>query len=574
MKRIILFLVLLLVFTGVQTLVLHGQVKANQSLQDKAGFIVIDPVQFSFNFGSYFHRLPMESDTARLWYSFQAAEIDPQSKPLFVFFNGGPGSGTSEGLMSLNTGKKTYCFDPESGECTYRSNPESWAQMGNLLYVDARQTGFSYSLSERHQSPEQRYLAFGGQNHNCFFDAADFIRLLLTFLSEHPSIRNNRIIIVGESYGGVRTIAMLHMLLNYKDYGNGKAIYRDEALAEMIQGHYDNVFPQYSGSEVPAEVIANQFTHQVLIQPAITMNYQNSVAGQMWEQPGSDIYKIAAEEGATFEPCQNDECDSRSNGLNFVRSLNRDIYAFSKPFDWMSSIFDAAEDSLRYTDNLSTLLGYDVKQIQYMYASARATAFKVVFGSDAAFTGPGMDPSVLPLTERWKNEQWMRSQSKLISEGGGDMEEVFGTLNSWDLYFIGSNRRVQIAFYTNVAIQMGYNIDPYSELFGDMFLENVAHVKTFVTNAAEDLVIYAKSIPPALAMHTNILNSAIHNEAPVGNEERGGRIILNYKADAFPHIPNLNTRTIRFPIYSTSCHCVPITQPLDFFNDVYTWLNE
>jgi hypothetical protein len=68
--------------------------KNRQSIQNEAGFITIEPILFYFHYGSYTHRLPLQSSEARIWYSFHAADQDGWKKPLFVFFNGGPGSST------------------------------------------------------------------------------------------------------------------------------------------------------------------------------------------------------------------------------------------------------------------------------------------------------------------------------------------------------------------------------------------------------------------------------------------------------------------------------------------------
>jgi hypothetical protein len=66
------------------------------------------------------------------------------------------------------------------------------------------------------------------------------------------------VVIVGESYGGTRAIAMLHILLNYTEYENSNEIYQDSALAEEIQNHYNTVFPTYNNQLVPPGVINGQ----------------------------------------------------------------------------------------------------------------------------------------------------------------------------------------------------------------------------------------------------------------------------------------------------------------------------
>jgi len=117
-------------------------------LTQKAGFIELGALDFHFHQGSYFNRLQLRSSPARIWYVFQPADESPAEKPLFVFFNGGPGGATSAGLFSANTGRKAVKVDNEKDTAEIINNPSSWTAMGNLLHIDARTAGFSYSLME------------------------------------------------------------------------------------------------------------------------------------------------------------------------------------------------------------------------------------------------------------------------------------------------------------------------------------------------------------------------------------------------------------------------------------------
>jgi hypothetical protein len=167
--------------------------------------------------------------------------------------------------MSMHTSRYTLdnTIDSGGGD-VYIPNPHSWTQLGNLLYIDARQAGFSYNIMSDARSLNNesvRFQEFNSQNFNPFFDGADFIRVLLRFLARHPELQSNPVVIVGESYGGMRAICMLHLLLNYTDYAGGQAMYQDRALVAEIQAHYDKVFPQYQGQVVPPEVITSQFAH-------------------------------------------------------------------------------------------------------------------------------------------------------------------------------------------------------------------------------------------------------------------------------------------------------------------------
>ncbi len=113
-------------------------------LVDEAGFIEIEPVG-------------MSEWTQRLWYVFQAADQDAESKPLVVFFNGGPGS-TTEILLGFNTAKRTVDQARTNGAAV-AVNPASWSRFANLLYLDAPNTGFSYALPGDASKP-QKYSSF------------------------------------------------------------------------------------------------------------------------------------------------------------------------------------------------------------------------------------------------------------------------------------------------------------------------------------------------------------------------------------------------------------------------------
>jgi hypothetical protein len=120
----------------------------------------------------------------------------------------------------------------------------------------------------------------------------------------------------------------------------------------------------------------------------------------------------------------------------------------------------------------------------------------------------------------------------------------------------------------------GYDIHyRYSDRFGEMFLENVAFVETFITNAAYDIVVYCPSLPDALTYHTSKINSSTFDAVGPPQAERPGQILLDYKPGSVPG-SNVTTRTIRFPRYTKSGHAVPMTEPGEMLDDVIVWLNK
>jgi hypothetical protein len=541
----------------------------------EAGFCFLEENDFYFHTNSYFNRLSLRSSQARIWRVFQPADNDSTSKPLFVFYNGGPGGATSAGLFSANTGRKAVSVNPQTGIGSIITNPHSWTRIGNLLHIDSRTAGFSYSLMDNPQDDVLRHAEWDAQNYNAFIDGADFVRVLLRFLTDHPPLQQNPVVLVVESYGGIRSLVMLHLLLFYQDYANGNAIYQDPALVQEIQNHYNTIFPEYAGQTVPPSVIALQFSHQVLIQPAITRYYQRLVAVEMLEAPGSILDELAEETGVPYIRYK-DQPWARANPTPFnimdniydyIDQIVRDPYIYSKPAGFFNAFFDAAADLLTHYDKLSQMTGVDAAGISELYASARQQAYKIKFLEDysslmsySALLGPA--PKVDDI------------QSFLFPCAEEDMTLVFGALQPWDRYFLDLNYDVSTAFALNRTVMESYDIHyRYSELYGEMFLENVAFVETFITNAAYDIVVYCPSLPDALAYHASKLNRSTHDAVGPPRAERPGQIILDYKPGSVLG-SNVTTRTIRFPYYANSGHAVPMTEPGEMLDDVIAWLEK
>lgn len=550
-------------------------ISGNPLLKNESGFITIKPVTFYFHQGSYTNRLQLTSSEACMWYSFFPADHNGKYKPLFLFFNGGHAGATSSGLMCSNTSPWTFNNETKDVEASFIKNPHSWTRMGNLLYIDSRLAGFSYGLMSNPGDGNARYREFNSQNFNMYIDAADYIRVLLKFLSIHSDLQKNPVILVGESKGGTRSTIMLHILLNYMDYGNGKEIYQDQELVENIKTHFNRVFPEYNNQTVPTEIIAGQFSHQILIQPAIARGYELQVTGEMFEMEGSVIYQIAAETGVEYIPCWKKnpadvECDPYTNALDFVELVaKRDIYMYSKPAGWIFGVFQNAALALQYTGNLMKVTGVVVTDIRELYASSRANAYKI----------NQINSSQTRQLNRYMWYELMHTaeppSGKIpeIGDFSGDLNLVFGELRPWDRYFLWLNYDAAEVYAWNIARFKGYDITYFSPKCGRMFLKNVVYVNTFITNAPHDLVVYTKALPRTLRLYTDILERSVHYHEGETVDNRSGQIILTYHPDAYPDIANIGTRTIRFPLYAFSSHAVSLDQPADLYDDVAAWLS-
>ena len=142
----------------------------------------------------------------RMFYVFHAADEHPETKPLFVLFNGGPHFATTAGLLPFGTAPYMLDVTAPVGSAPV-ANPASLTRLGNLLYVDERMVGFSYGM--------------GAPPRTCTFssidDAADFVRVVAAFTAKHPALRAAPLVLMGESYGGLRALEMAQLLATPTD---------------------------------------------------------------------------------------------------------------------------------------------------------------------------------------------------------------------------------------------------------------------------------------------------------------------------------------------------------------------
>jgi hypothetical protein len=451
------------------------------TLAAEAGF-------FELAAGSYVSETEARvSPTNRIWYAFQPAATSPESKPLAVFFNGGPGASTMAYLFSLNTAP--YTLDPAfTGTAKIASNTSSWAQFANLLYIDAPATGFSYPLALADGSKPSVGIDLDR-------DAGAFLRVVVRFLARHPRLQANRIVIVGESYGGTRSTLMLYHVLNYQSLAGTTAAYRDPDLYNDLVAHFTAVWPQDNPRALSADKIATQFGWQVLIQPVVAGDAQ-------WNLQNPD----------------------RSVCL----TTSYDGYQCNQASGWSDQLLATTGQNLTTIPVLRQALGVDPTTIDWLYASARRTAYGRTSGT-------------------------ITSTPELTT--------TFGALASDDNYFVVLNTSATGPFSSSAR-------NWHDSAIGLNFLSDLVYVDTFITNAKYDMVVWTPAIAPGLASFTSTVASAVIDTAPRMGITRLGWITVTYQPGV---IPAPATREIRLPSYSSAGHTVSIRDPANLLADVMQW---
>ena len=513
-----------------------------EGLDYESGFIYLEENEY------FLSSRNDKSGKAKMWYNFQPADENPEEKPLFVFYNGGPGSASAI-VFLYNTAKKTADQAFAGDGVAY--NAYNWNQIGNILYIDARQTGFSFGIVDDPTDKSARSAYFSTSNFNVFTDAADFIRVILRFLESHPKIKANPVILSGESYGGTRTTAMLNILLNIADYAENNRVFYDEALFEEIARHFREIDPSVTGMPSKEDVL-KQFGRQIMIQPLVMGQKQMDAAGELLEQSDSPLYKIQEDTGLEYQKCGfTPNCPKYNNAISYVENADRDIYSYRRPHNWLFDYTDAGTAKMLQMPMFEELIMNDPTKINELYAENRAAEGAFRYDSNngylrnlADFDPLNKVPEIEKIIMRARTKQ-----RQAHPRSSGNLDTFFGALPAYDEYFVDLYYSITYTFYYA-------SVSPYSDVNGEMFLENIKTVKTFITQAEEDIVIYAKGIPEAAKSFSSV--------SGVDTGDNSFTV----------HFNDGQSTTVTFPFYPESSHSVAVNQPEKFFNDVKNWMKQ
>ncbi|KAF3430919.1 hypothetical protein FNV43_RR25649 [Rhamnella rubrinervis] len=163
------------------------------------------PGQPQVGFQQYSGYVTVDAKKQRaLFYYFAEAEIDPASKPLVLWLNGGPGcSSLGVGAFSENGP-----FRP-SGDVLVR-NEYSWNREANMLYLETPiGVGFSYATNTSSY-----------ETVNDKITARDNLVFLQRWFGKFPQFRNASLYITGESYAGHYVPQLAELILQFNKKQN------------------------------------------------------------------------------------------------------------------------------------------------------------------------------------------------------------------------------------------------------------------------------------------------------------------------------------------------------------------
>merc|ERR1711915_335722 len=141
----------------------------NEEIESYSGLLTVDP-----------------ANNGNMFFWFFPAEENPETAPVVIWLQGGPGGSSMFGLLKLHG--PILSGTDENGEFGVRDNPYSWHRKHNMLYIDNPVgAGFSYSRKMPETQDEV---------------SQNLYNMLQQWYKLFPMYQNNPFYPFGESYAG------------------------------------------------------------------------------------------------------------------------------------------------------------------------------------------------------------------------------------------------------------------------------------------------------------------------------------------------------------------------------------
>ncbi|KAK7291935.1 hypothetical protein RIF29_07498 [Crotalaria pallida] len=285
---------------------------SSQQLHDKVG--TLPGQNFNINFAHYSGYVTVNEKAGRaLFYWFIESDQQPHTKPLLLWFNGGPGCSS----IAYGEAEEIGPFHIKPDGKTLYLNPYSWNRVANILFVDSPAgVGFSYS------NTSSDILNNGDKN-----TAKDSLVFLLKWFERFPQYKGRDVFISGESYAGhyVPQLSQAIVKYNLKTEENAinlKGYLVGNALTDDFHDHLGIAQFMWSSGLISDQTykLLNLCTHQSFVHPSDSCKKIEEIANN--ELGNIDQYSI-------FTP----SCTANVSQSNQLRRRKRRIGKLSEAYD-------------------------------------------------------------------------------------------------------------------------------------------------------------------------------------------------------------------------------------------------
>jgi hypothetical protein len=403
------------------------------------------------------------------------------------------------------------------GDSVPNANTSSLTQLGHVLTIDARNAGFSFPLTEEPSNESERKVRFSVGDYNPYRDAADIWHVVLEYFELHPDLARHPIFLVTESYGGLRTQIMLDMFFKPERYAKPSGLFYELELSKELERVRANL----------------TIGGQILLEPWFAGSRQTDVTACLFEAQDSVIDEIAASTGHLYKRCDPKQTDCRpyQNAVEQVRSYHRSIYDYRQGLEWLDEHVSRVSNAVTSRIRLAQICGVSTARLDECFGLERKYAYR--FGDS--------------------------SHGLFVTRG--DLAEHFGSPEVWDSYFVPLNTEARDVFVSQSSEALG--IDPNEAEAGRILLSNLRFVRTFISRARYDLLIYGPALVPVLSSYSEVRRASLTgNESPSTDRRRMQEILIEFTDGT--------SQRIFSPEYLSS-HSVSEDEPAQLFDDIKTF---
>ncbi|KAD2393108.1 hypothetical protein R6Q59_012806 [Mikania micrantha] len=281
-----------------------------------------------------------------LFYYFVEANVEPSSKPLVLWLNGGPGcSSLGVGAM-LEIGP--FGVNPD-GKTLY-TRRFSWNKVANILFLESPAgVGFSYSntSSDYDLSGDKR-------------TAEDSYTFLVNWFRRFPHYKNNDFYIIGESYAGFYIPELADVITKKNMKGHSGSIVNLKGImignGIMNEDTDDKGFNDYLWSHaLISDEIYRKLTQNC--SNANNSDYCNSLEEELGEEIGNiDFYniygptctrrlRVRKKRHSRLDPCEGEYVQSYLNLPHVQNAFHANITNLPYPWETCSKLIVKWKDS-------------------------------------------------------------------------------------------------------------------------------------------------------------------------------------------------------------------------------------
>lgn len=163
--------------------------------------LVKDLPEYPYKGPMYSGYLKSVSPGRNLHYLFLPSQKHPETDPVVIWFNGGPGCSSLLGFIQEHG--PAYIPDYES---KFEMNPYSWNNNANMLYIESP-AGVGFSTNDNGTQD----LIYDDQK-----SGMDNLYAVVNFFNKFPEFAKNDLYISGESYAGVYVPVLADLILKNK----------------------------------------------------------------------------------------------------------------------------------------------------------------------------------------------------------------------------------------------------------------------------------------------------------------------------------------------------------------------